>query len=221
MIHQRLLAASIAIGACAGILAVGVFGGGAPARAQEGTFDLPGAATPAPPRPDIEGVVFVDVWSAQHTQGPVEYEVDPPAGGPHNPVWQACGVYDTAVPKERVVHSQEHGAVWIAYGDELPEADLAVLKDLAAESDYILLSPYEGLEHPLAAAAWGALLPLDSATDPRLEAFIDFYANSPDGPEYGAPCAGSGTDETTPIDFPAGATPIAQPPANESATPTP
>lgn len=203
----------------------GVAGGAAlgPARAQESTFDLPGQATPAPPRPDIEGVVFVDVWSNRHTDGPVQYDQDPPAGGPHNPTWQTCRFYDKPVPKERAVHSQEHGAVWITYRADIAAADLETIRKLAAGNEYVLASPYEGLEHPLVASAWGAQLALDSASDPRLQAFVDFYANTPDGPEFGAPCAGSGTDSVEPIAYPAGATPLAQPPAaaTPEATPAP
>lgn len=205
-----------------GIAAVGVAAGAAlaPAQAQESTFDLPGQATPAPARPDIEGVTYIDVWTNRHTEGPVKYDESPPAGGPHNPVWQACGFYDTAVPNERGVHSQEHGAVWITYRNDLPEADLNAVKDLAETDPYVLASPYEGLEHPLVLSAWGAQLGLESASDPRLKEFVGFFANREDGPEFGAPCADSGTDETTPIEFPTGATPMAQPDAPE-ATPVP
>jgi len=188
----------------------------APALAQQSTFDLPGAATPAPPRPDIAGVTYIDVWSNAHTEGPVRYDTDPPAGGPHNPVWQSCGVYDAAPPAERVVHSLEHGAVWLTYRDDLPKADREMLAKLADGNDWVLVSPWPDLTHPLVATAWGAQLALDSATDPRLEAFVDFYANSPDGPEYGAPCLG-GADATTPIEAPVNATPM----ANPRATPQP
>ncbi|MFM9107345.1 MAG: DUF3105 domain-containing protein [Chloroflexota bacterium] len=205
------------------VIALGIAGSAAlgPARAQESTFDLPGAATPAPPRPEIEGVAFVDVWSNRHTEGPVQYDQDPPAGGPHNPTWQSCGFYDVPVPTERAVHSQEHGAVWITYRADIADADLKAIRQLAKRNPYVLASPYEGLAHPLVASAWGAQLALDSAADPRLQAFVEFYANSPDGPEFGAPCADSGTDSVDPIAFPAGATPLAQPAATPGATPAP
>jgi hypothetical protein len=210
MFRHLLPAAALAVSIIAGAALLG------PATAQESAFDLPGAATPAPPRPGIEGVVFVDISSAAHTVGPVAYDPIPPAGGPHHPAWQSCAFYDEPVPDERAVHSLEHGAVWITYQADIPNADLKALRQLAKKNDYLLVSPYEGLEHPIVASAWGAQLSLETASDPRLAEFIAFYANSPDGPEYGAPCTG-GIEDTDPLPFAADATPMAQ----SGATPVP
>lgn len=211
---NRIPHAVATVAACAALAAAVIAAGDhRGAWAQESTFDLPGEATPVPARPDIDGVVYNDVWSNRHTDGPVAYDQDPPAGGPHNPTWQSCGFYDVAVPNERAVHSQEHGAVWITYQPDIADDDLRTLRQLAKKNPYLLVSSYPGLVHPVVASAWGAQLAMDSAADPRLQAFIDFYANSPDGPEFGAPCADSGTAETTPITFPAGATPLAEPAA--------
>jgi hypothetical protein len=83
------------------------------------------------------------------------------------------------------VHSQEHGAVWITYQPDLPEAEVKAL-DKLAETRYVLVSPYPDLEDPIVASAWGAQLRLDAADDPRLGAFIERYAGN--GPEPGANC---------------------------------
>src|SRR5262245_4143393 len=49
----------------------------------------------------IEGVMILPPYpGGQHTEGPIAYPVTPPAGGPHNPVWQNCGYYDGAIGSE-------------------------------------------------------------------------------------------------------------------------
>jgi hypothetical protein len=134
----------------------------------------------------IPGVETFEVESAAHTTDPVDYPQDPPAGGPHDPSWQKCAVYDAPVRPENAVHSQEHGAVWITYQPDLPQSDREMLAELAEGQPYLLISPYPGLEDPVVASAWGAQLRLDDADDPRLRAFIERYAGN--GPERGATC---------------------------------
>ncbi len=98
-----------------------------------------------------------------------------------------CGYYGEPVSTEMAVHSMEHGAVWITYEDGLPADQVAALQDLA-EAPYVLVSPYEGLDTAVVASAWGVQLRLDSALDPRLGEFVDWYAAGPQTPEPGAPC---------------------------------
>jgi hypothetical protein len=145
------------------------------------------------PKPDNSALLgnvttFPDI-EAGHVQGTVDYPMSPPAGGPHNAVWLNCGVYDQPVPNENAVHDLEHGAVWITYRPDLPAADVATLKALTP-STYAVLSPYEGLDAPVAISAWGAQLKVSDPADPALQAFIDTYWKSADAPEPGAPCTG-------------------------------
>jgi hypothetical protein len=141
----------------------------------------------------IPGVETFQVESATHTTDPVDYPQDPPVGGPHDPAWQRCMVYDAPVRNENAVHSLEHGAVWITYQPDLPESDREVLAKLAEGQRSVLISPYPGLEDPVVASAWGAQLRLDNVNDPRLRAFIARYAGN--GPERGATCD-SGVETT-------------------------
>ena len=134
----------------------------------------------------IPGVETFENTPGTHTTEPVDYPQDPPAGGPHDPSWQKCMVYDAPVRNENAVHSQEHGAVWITHQPDPPESDRQVLADLAADNPYLLVSPYPGLEDPVVASAWGAQLRLDDVDDPRLQEFIGRYAGN--GPERGATC---------------------------------
>lgn len=172
------------------------FAGGGVAQAQDGT---PAASsgdffdpTVAEARP-IAGIELFEVASADHTENPVEYPQNPPAGGPHFPAWQKCQVYDEPIPIEPAVHSQEHGAVWITYETDLPDADVEALAAFSEEQPYVLISPYPDLDSPLAASAWGAQLRLDDVADPRLPEFIARFAGH--GPEPGATCD-SGLEET-------------------------
>lgn len=129
-----------------------------------------------------------------HVDTPVDYPQTPPVGGPHNPVWQTCGVYTAEFPKERGVHSMEHGAVWITYTAGLPAADLAVLQALADGGNEVLVSPYTGLPTPIVASAWGKQLQLQSVNDPRLAQFVEFFDDGPQTPETNTPCAQGTTD---------------------------
>ncbi len=130
-----------------------------------------------------------------HVNGAVNYDHNPPAGGPHNPVQLNCGVYTQQVPKENAVHSLEHGAVWITYQPTLPASDVARLQQLVVSSyvgteKYIILSPYLGLPSPVVASAWGAQLSVPQASDSRLADFIHHFAGGGQGGEQGGPCTG-------------------------------
>ena len=126
----------------------------------------------------------------RHTEGDVDYAQSPPVGGEHNPIWQNCGFYDEPVRDEYAVHSLEHGAVWITYSPDLPQNEIARLRDLAQSNDYVLISPYPDLNSAVVASAWGKQLSLKSAEDPHLERFIRAYVQGPQTPERGAPCYG-------------------------------
>ncbi|MDQ5852171.1 MAG: DUF3105 domain-containing protein [Chloroflexota bacterium] len=149
-------------------------------------------------RPALDGVqtfsnsTLLPDPNLNHTEGPVTYAQIPPAGGPHNPVQQNCGIYDQPVRNENAVHSLEHGAVWITYRPDLPAADVERLRSLARGHSHVLLSPYPELPAPVVASAWGVQLKVDSASDPRLALFIDRYerVGGPETPEVGATCRG-------------------------------
>ena len=127
---------------------------------------------------------------ASHTADPVTYPQTPPTGGPHNPQWLNCGIYDQPVPNENAVHSLEHGAVWVTYDAKALSADdLAKLKTYFP-STYVVLSPYEGLDSPVVLSAWNHQLKLDSVDDDRIPAFFEEYWRSQNAPEPTAVCTG-------------------------------
>jgi hypothetical protein len=148
---------------------------------------LVGRSQQAPSTPP-EGVQSFSNLSRNHVEGTVSYPQTPPVGGDHNPVWQNCGYYSSPVRNENAVHSMEHGAVWITYQPDLPADQVEVLRNLAQNNSYVLVSPYPDLPAPVVASAWGKQLQLDSANDSRLEQFVSAFREGPQTPEPGAPC---------------------------------
>lgn len=149
------------------------------------------SATPPidPDTIEVDGLETFEVAESTHVEGLVDYEMTPPAAGPHNPTWLNCGIYEEEVPAEYVVHSLEHSAVWVTYDPEqVSGGDLDALRG-EMPSSYIILSPFPGLEAPVVASAWGVQVALDGVDDPRLNEFIVKYRLSEDAPEPGALCS--------------------------------
>jgi Protein of unknown function (DUF3105) len=131
---------------------------------------------------------FTDL-SRDHTLAQVNYEVTPPVGGAHRPVWLNCGSYTAPVPDEHAVHSLEHGAIWITYRSDVPAKDVTRLHALSA-SPRVVISPYPTQSAPVIATAWGVQLRLDRADAERLKAFIAVHRDSRTAPEPNGPCIG-------------------------------
>ncbi|MEU1278902.1 DUF3105 domain-containing protein [Streptomyces sp. NPDC005805] len=136
-------------------------------------------------------------WDAKkltnkHVDTPVTYEMKPPVGGDHNPVWMNCDgdVYTEEIPEVNAVHSLEHGAVWVTYTDKAPEADVKKLGEKVKETPYSLMSPYKEQKGAIMLSAWGKQVTVDSADDPRVNQFFTKYVQGPQTPEPGAACTG-------------------------------
>ena len=120
-----------------------------------------------------------------------DYEALPQHGGEHNPIWMNCGIYAEPVPPELVVHSLEHGAIWITYQENSSAATISALRDVVGDNSHLLLSPYPSQRSPIVLTSWAYQLELESPSDPRLAAFIGQFLNDPaTAPEPGATCAG-------------------------------
>lgn len=140
------------------------------------------------PSPTLDAVVVLEDLANDHVTGDVDYERQPPAGGPHDGAWQACGVYDEPLRDENVVHSLEHGTVWLTHRPDLTEEEVNSLA--AALPDEGILSPYPDQEAPVVVTVWGRQLELTGADDPRLRLFLDEYADGHTSPEASASCEG-------------------------------
>lgn len=140
-----------------------------------------------------------DVPGGDHVPDPPDYEVTPPAGGPHYEVWQNCGVYDEPVADFLAVHAQEHGAVWVTYDpEEVSDEAIADLEALHTPGSYVIVSPYRGdMPGPIVASSWGRQVAVDEVGDSSLSRFVQRYEQASDVPEPGAACSG-GIAETAP-----------------------
>jgi hypothetical protein len=147
-----------------------------------------GTGEPAPE--GIDGVLAYGVTDNSHVEGAIDYDVSPPVGGLHNPVWANCGFYDGEIPNENAVHSLEHGAVWITYTADADAATLEALQAIAAANGYVLVSRNDGQDSPLVLTAWNRQLAVDAVDDPRVEEFVATYVGADTAPEPGGLCSG-------------------------------
>ncbi|MER5743593.1 DUF3105 domain-containing protein [Streptomyces sp. NPDC059913] len=133
-----------------------------------------------------------DKLTQNHVEKKVDYPMNPPVGGDHNPVWMNCDadVYSKAIPKENAVHSLEHGAVWVTYTSKAKKADLDKLRERVESTPYSLMSPVEDQADPLMLSAWGKQVTVKDAADSRVEQFFTKYVQGPQTPEPGAACTG-------------------------------
>ncbi|MEM7028115.1 MAG: DUF3105 domain-containing protein, partial [Chloroflexota bacterium] len=143
----------------------------------------------------IEGAKILPEPGRGHLNGDITYAVPIPAGGSHNPVWQNCGIYDEPIRTENVLHSMEHGAVWIAYQPTLPEAEIEALHDLVRSErsrfrNFYVVAPKEDAPAPIVATAWRAQLEVGEVADERLLDFMQRFHVGPFTPERGAICTG-------------------------------
>lgn len=142
----------------------------------------------------IPGVVTQQYGGGQHIQPGqrIAYTKSPPFGGAHDGYWAACAgvVYPTAVRTENLVHSLEHGAVWIAYDPaRVTGAALDTLRSKVDGQPYTVMSPYPALDQPISLQSWGHQLKLASADDERIDQFIrSLRLNRFTYPEVGASC---------------------------------
>ena len=147
------------------------------------------------PAPQIRGVVTYPLPSRGHDELlEIPFEELPPVGGEHNPIWQNCGIYNEPVRAENVVHSMEHGAVWITYQPDLPQEDIDSLQDYVRGQNFVVLSPYPNQRSPIVLTSWSVQLEVDSADDDRIEQFVERFRVGPRTPERGGACT-SGTGD--------------------------
>ncbi|HVK23313.1 MAG TPA: DUF3105 domain-containing protein [Actinokineospora sp.] len=146
------------------------------------------------PTAKIDGVVAKEYQAGLHAIAPqrVAYDQLPPFGGAHDQIWAPCNgeVYATAIRTEHVVHSLEHGAVWVTYDPETVRGD--DVKALAKRVDgkpYLVMSPFPGQKKPVSVQSWGRQLQVDDVDDERIDHFIAATrTNKYLAPEPGASC---------------------------------
>jgi len=121
--------------------------------------------------------------TAKHV-APAGYEVDPPAGGNHDPVAPGAGTFTeaTAPSDQRIVHALEHGYIAVWHQPGLDEAAMATLTNAVdAYRRDVLVVPRASLSGQVALTAWGERLLCPTVETGPIQEFIDAYANK--GPE--------------------------------------
>jgi hypothetical protein len=168
-------------------LAIGIpvaLSSGEDSGSAAGTAPSSGSTLPV----NLDAVQLYEGLANDHTVEDVDYPQTPPVGGPHDPVWLDCGVYDTPVRDENAVHDLEHGSVWLTYE---PGLSLDEVGSMAAQLPHnSIVSPYDGLPSPVVVTVWGAQLQLTGPDDPRLGLFVRAFGDGHTAPETFASCAG-------------------------------
>jgi uncharacterized protein DUF3105 len=98
-------------------LAVSGCGGGSSPAAPSPGADTPGVAVPN------EGWLHVPEGSA------ITYRNNPPASGPHYPVWLRWAEYGQVIPRGYWVHNVEHGGIIFLYRPDAPADVIRQLTD--------------------------------------------------------------------------------------------
>jgi hypothetical protein len=155
---------------------------GIPIALQAGSEPAPAGAA------NLDAVQAYSDLGNEHTIEEVHYPQSPPVGGPHDPVWLDCGVYDEPVRDENAVHDLEHGAIWLTHDPDLDPDDVAAMAARLGRNS--IVSPYVGLPSPVVVTVWGRQLELDGSDDPRLGLFLAAYGDGHTSPEPFASCAG-------------------------------
>jgi hypothetical protein len=115
------------------------------------------------------------------------YNSNPPTSGPHYDEPARPGFRDENIADEHLVHSLEHGLVWIAYGPTMSKEVKDVLKKLG--DSMVVITSREENDTDIALVAWTRVDKFDLSVDgvvsdeekQRIKDFILRYRNR--GPE--------------------------------------
>lgn len=145
------------------------------ADGQYGTSDdaahfAPGIVTPICSDAQLE---------SGNVSSPLCYTSNPPTSGPHSSTPQGFGNLENPAPKENVLHSMEHGGVFIWY-NTTDEAAIDLLKDVVNDNRdrrrFVGSTIYTDMEpNTIAITSWTRLdkFPVSELTKQRLQTFID------------------------------------------------
>ncbi|XP_046466007.1 uncharacterized protein [Neodiprion pinetum] len=104
----------------------------------------------------------------------IEYDDDIPMYGSHRPVWPVYGEYQF-LPRQRWIHSLEHGAIVMLYHPCANSLEIKRLKKLVAGClRRHIITPYSLLDEdrPLALVSWGCRLTMSYVNPSVVNQFI-------------------------------------------------
>ena len=106
----------------------------------------------------------------------IQYNSNPPAGGPHYATTAHAGIYDKdKMPADgHLVHSLEHGAAILWYKSDLPKDEVKKLEKIFNNaSGKKIMVPRENLDVPVALTSWGWILKLKTIDEAKIKEFIE------------------------------------------------
>jgi len=118
----------------AGIL---VIGGGIYLLSQLPSKD----SSPAAAGPDLSQSVTFEGANHVGEGESILYQSNPPTSGSHWFTPLRTGVYETEKPDGAIIHSLEHGKVWVSYRPSIPEETKQALKELLKGDSQVILTP--------------------------------------------------------------------------------
>ena len=163
-----------------------------PALALMAMVGCGGGSSPATPEPapSTPGVAVPNEgWTHVAEGSAITYQNNPPASGPHYPVWLRYAEYTQAIPRGYWVHNLEHGAIVFLYQPDAPadmiakitEAYRALPNDPLCGHKRAVLAPDPLLPWPIAAVAADFVLRADNASATTIQEFAT--ARRGHGPE--------------------------------------
>ncbi len=117
----------------------------------------------------------------------IAYKTNPPQSGSHYAKPADWGVYEEAIPDERLVHNLEHGGIWIAYRPSISTAAKDRLTALAKSyKSKVIMAPRKKNDTDIALVSWGRIYKMEIAPDgsfdeKAIKNYIIKYKNT--GPE--------------------------------------
>ena len=131
------------------------------------------------------GVVIPICTEEQKASGnisnPVCYHSNPPTSGPHTSTPQGFGNMENPAPKENIVHSMEHGGVYIWYNTS-DQAAIDLIRGVVDENRdrrrFVGGTSYTGMEsNTVAITSWTRVdkFPVSELTKERLQEFINTH----------------------------------------------
>ncbi|MBI2674128.1 MAG: DUF3105 domain-containing protein [Candidatus Yanofskybacteria bacterium] len=119
----------------------------------------------------------------------IAYNSNPPTSGDHYGAPARPGFRDEAIPDGNLIHSLEHGLVWVSYHPRIGE-EAEKLRDITGPTTVVM--PREANDTDIAVASWGRLDmfnledgTLDADDLQRISDFVKRYSNK--GPERLSP----------------------------------
>ena len=174
---------TVKLAALGGLLLAGACGGESPT----GPSNPPGTLPPGAP-----AVITTapEGWAHVAEGAAVSYQANPPASGPHYPVWARYREHAAALPRGYWVHNLEHGAIVLLYRPDAPAAAIQELRqalaalpnDPSCGHKRALLTPDPLLPRAQVAAVAAHRVLMGDRLDPAwIRAFSDSYRGM--GPE--------------------------------------